>query len=76
MTRAILVNRLTIQGLIVYDHATRRDEFEAEMTPWLLDGSITCREEVHDGLETTPKAFARMLQSSHTGKIIIRMGED
>jgi NADPH-dependent curcumin reductase CurA len=73
LTRATLVKRLTIRGLLVHDFASEVQPFETAMTRWLLDGSVTYREEVHQGIRSAPAAFERMMAGRHLGKIVVQV---
>ncbi|MDJ0823175.1 MAG: NADP-dependent oxidoreductase [Paracoccaceae bacterium] len=71
--RSILVKRLKISGLIVFDHWDRFPEFITEVAPKVADGQITYLEDVADGLENAPAAFIAMLKGGNTGKQIVRL---
>lgn len=74
--RGILTKRLTVQGFIIFDHAHRWDDFHADMSAWIRDGSIKYREDVVEGLENAPAAFQGLLQGRNFGKLIVRVGDD
>ncbi|EKE44919.1 NADP-dependent oxidoreductase, L4bD family protein [Oceaniovalibus guishaninsula JLT2003] len=74
--RAILVNRLTVQGFLVSDHMHRMDDFVAELAPMVKDGRLKHREDVTEGLENAPQAFLAMLGGGNFGKTLVRVGPD
>ncbi|BBK31121.1 hypothetical protein EDC65_1438 [Stella humosa] len=74
--RTLLVKRARIQGFLVSDYAAREAEFEADMPKWLKDGSIRYREDIVDGFEKTPEAFAGLLEGKNFGKLVVRAGAD
>ena len=74
--RAILTKRLTLQGLIIFDHQDRWDAFQADMSAWIRDGRVKYREDIVDGLENAPAAFMGLLEGRNFGKLIVRVGED
>jgi len=76
LMRAILVKRLTLRGFIVFDHADLQDEFVTEIGAWLREGKIRYREDVRDGLENAPDAFAGLLRGENFGKLLIRVSDD
>ena len=45
-------------------------------TPWVADGSLIYREDVHEGLENAPEALAGMLGGRNFGKLLVRVGAD
>lgn len=64
--------RLRLEGFIVTDHEHRRPEFESRVGTWLDQGVLHYREQVTEGLENMPKAFASMLTGRNVGKAIVR----
>ena len=74
--RTLLVKRARMQGFLVTDYAAREAEFEADMPNWLKDGRIRYREDIVDGFEKTPEAFAGLLEGRNFGKLVVRVGAD
>jgi NADPH-dependent curcumin reductase len=72
---AILRKSLTVRGFIVSDFmgSPLEAEFLERAVPWVLDGSLRCREDVVDGLENAPEAFIGMLEGKNFGKLIVRV---
>jgi NADPH-dependent curcumin reductase len=68
--------RVRIEGLIVSDKPGRFAEWRALATPWVADGSLRYREDVVDGLENAPAAFAGLLAGGIFGKLLVRVGPD
>jgi NADPH-dependent curcumin reductase CurA len=73
---AILRQRLTVQGFIIFDHYHRRPAFLAEVAPLLQSGAIHYRETVANGLENAPQAFISLLAGGNFGKQLVRVGPD
>jgi NADPH-dependent curcumin reductase CurA len=73
LMRAVLVNRLTVQGVIVYDHESLRDAFEREMIPWVVSEAVRYEHEIYDGLASAPGAFTRLLRGEHYAKVVVRL---
>jgi NADPH-dependent curcumin reductase CurA len=65
-----------IQGFIVSDMPEKLAEWRALAAPWIADGSLVYREDVHDGLENAPEALARILSGGNFGKMLVRVGPD
>lgn len=71
---AFLVNRVKIQGFIVFDdYGPRYPEFAKQMSQWLAEGKIKYREHMVDGLENAPQAFIGLLEGKNFGKLVIRV---
>ncbi|KQO73372.1 NADP-dependent oxidoreductase [Methylobacterium sp. Leaf88] len=73
LMRAILSKRLHVQGFIVWDFAAQESAFLQEVGAWLRDGLVVYREDIVDGLEKAPEAFAGLLQGRNFGKLIVRI---
>ena len=69
----IIKARATVRGIVVYDHFDKKQEFLDRATPWLDAGKIKYREDVSDGLNQAPAAFARLMQGQNFGKTIIKI---
>ncbi len=71
--RAILVNRATVRGFIVFDHAEKTGEFLAEAAPLVAAGEIKVKETVTEGLENAPAAFLSLLSGTNFGKAVVKI---
>ena len=69
--RTILVKRLQVSGMIIFDHWPRFPEFLAEVTPRVASGDIAYLEDITEGLENAPDAFIALLQGGNTGKALV-----
>jgi NADPH-dependent curcumin reductase len=74
--RFVLVNRVRIQGFLVFDFAARYKEGLAQLTEWVREGRLRYREDVVEGLEQAPDALAALLQGRNFGKMLVRVGPD
>lgn len=73
LMRAILSKRLHVQGFIVWDFAAQESAFLQDVGAWLREGLVVHREDIVDGLEKAPDAFAGLLQGRNFGKLIVRI---
>lgn len=74
--RTILVKRLKVEGLIVYDYAALEPDFRREVGAWVRDGLVKYKEDVVEGLEKAPEALIGMLDGRNFGKLLVRVGPD
>jgi len=74
--RFVLVNRVRIQGFLVFDFASRYKEGLGQLTAWLRDGKLKYREDMVDGLERAPAALIGLLQGKNFGKMVVRVGPE
>jgi len=74
--RFVLVNRVRIQGFLVFDFAARYKEGLVQLTEWVREGRLRYREDVVEGLEQAPGALTGLLQGRNFGKMLVRVGPD
>ncbi len=71
----LLRKKIRMQGFIIFDtFGHKYPEFAKEMTAWVQEGKISYLEEIVDGLESAPEAFAGLLTGKNFGKLVIRVG--
>ncbi|MGA0042813.1 MAG: NADP-dependent oxidoreductase [Flavobacteriaceae bacterium] len=73
---SLLVNRATMQGMVVFDYADRYLEGMAQMGSWLADGSIKTREDVYEGLENFNNTLLRLFSGEKIGKLVLKVNKD
>ena len=72
---AVLRQRLTLQGFIIFDHYQRMPAFQNDMTGWLREGRVKYREQEIVGLEQAPRGLIGLLQGENFGKLVVRVAE-
>lgn len=75
LMRSLLINRVKMQGFIVFDHYDREEAFLKDMTAWIKNGDIKYSEDVVKGLANTPEAFKGMLMGKNLGKQLIKVSD-
>jgi len=72
----LLIKRIKMQGFIIFDdYAHRYNEFAEEMSKWLQEGKMKYKEQLVEGLENAPEAFAGLLEGKNFGKLVIKVNE-
>ena len=71
--RAILVNRLRVQGMIVFDWKDRYGEALKELSGFLAQGKLRYRESVVQGLENAPRGLMDLLNGKNFGKQLVKL---
>jgi hypothetical protein len=71
--RSILVNRLRVQGMIVFDWKDRYGEALAGLADLLAQGRLKYRESIVDGLDNAPRALIGLLKGENFGKQLVRL---
>ena len=74
--RHFLVKRATLRGLLVHDWRDRYDEGLTRLTRWIRSGELKYREDIVEGIEKAPDAFAGLMEGKNFGKQLVRIGED
>jgi NADPH-dependent curcumin reductase CurA len=68
---------VTVRDLFVGDFVEgHQDAFLAEVGPRVAAGEIKYREDIRQGLEAIPEAFAEMLRGDNFGKTLVQVSED
>jgi len=68
---------VTVRDLFVGDYVKdHHDQFLAEVAPHVASGAIRYLEDIREGLETIPAAFAEMLKGGNFGKMLVRVSDD
>jgi NADPH-dependent curcumin reductase len=71
--RAILVNRLKVQGMIVFDWKERYGEALKALGGYFAAGKLKTRESVVEGLANAPQGLISLLQGGNFGKQLVKL---
>jgi NADPH-dependent curcumin reductase len=72
--RAILVNRLRVQGMIVFDWKDRYGEALQALGGYFAQGKLNYRESMLHGLENAPRGLVDLLNGRNFGKQLVKLG--
>jgi len=70
---AVLVNRVRMQGIIVFDWADRYAEANKALAGYVAQGKLKTRESVLDGIENAPKGLIALVKGQNLGKQLIKL---
>lgn len=73
MFRSILVNRLRVQGMIVFDWQQRYAEANQALLDLVAAGKLRYRESVVQGLASAPKGLIGLLKGENFGKQLVKL---
>lgn len=73
---ALMRTRAIVHGFVVYDHEDLRPRFNRRVGELVADGRLRLLEETHEGLESAPGAFARLMGGHNVGKSIVRVAPE
>jgi NADPH-dependent curcumin reductase CurA len=71
--RSILVNRIRMQGMIVFDWRERYGEALRELSRMHEQGKLKTRESVVEGLENAPRGLIALLKGGNFGKQLVKL---
>jgi NADPH-dependent curcumin reductase CurA len=71
--RAVLVNRIRLQGMIVFDWKERYGEALKALGGFFAQGKLKYRESVIEGLENAPKGLIALLKGENFGKQLVKL---
>ena len=72
---SLLVNRARMQGMVVFDYASRYGEAAREMAGWMASGQLKTREDIVEGLETFPETLLKLFKGENTGKLVLKVAD-
>ncbi len=73
-TDLFITRRLRMEGLVAFDFARDFKTAWADLTGWILAGRLKYREEILDGIEALPEAFAGLFRGENFGRRLVRLG--
>ena len=71
--RCVLVNRIRLQGMIVFDWKERYGEALKALGGYFAEGKLKYRESVVEGLENAPRGLIALLKGGNFGKQLVRL---
>lgn len=72
--RSILVNRLRVQGFIVFDFIKKYPEAYEKLGTWHKEGKLTFKEDVREGgLDAFPDVLRMLYRGENFGKLILKV---
>jgi len=71
--RAILVNRLRVQGMIVFDWKERYGEALKTLGGYFGEGRLKYKESIVHGLENAPRGLIDLLSGKNFGKQLVKL---
>lgn len=73
---SLLVNRATMQGMVVFDYAAKYREAGMQMGQWMMQGKLKTEEDVYEGIENFHSTFERLFSGDKRGKLLLKVIED
>ena len=68
---SLLVNRGTMQGMVVMDYAKDFRTAAQEMGTWMAQGKLKAKEDIFNGIENFHETFLRLFSGDKMGKLVL-----
>lgn len=72
---SLLVNRATMQGMVVMDYAADFGKAAMDMGTWMAQGKLKSREDIYVGIENFRETFTRLFTGEKMGKLVLKVSE-
>jgi hypothetical protein len=69
----VLVNRIKMQGMIVFDWRSRYGEALKALAGMHAEGKLKTRESIVEGLENAPRGLIALLKGGNFGKQLVKL---
>ena len=73
---SLLVNRASMKGMVVFDHAKDYQTAAMQMGQWMAQGKLKSKEDVYEGIENFYETFLRLFSGEKLGKLVLKVSED
>jgi NADPH-dependent curcumin reductase CurA len=64
-----------MEGMVVFDYASRYAHAVNEIAAWIAAGKLKSREDVVEGLETFPETLLRLFSGENFGKLVLKIAD-
>jgi len=70
---SLLVNRATMQGMVVMDYSKDYGTAAMQMGQWMMEGKLKSKESIFEGLENFHEIFMKLFNGQKMGKLILKV---
>jgi len=70
---SLLVNRARMEGMIVFDYASRYPQAVSDMAGWIAAGKLKSREDIVEGLANFPETLLKLFSGENFGKLVLKV---
>jgi len=73
---SLLINRARMEGIVVFDYASRYPQAIGEMAGYLKEGRMKSKEDVVDGgVQAFPAALLKLFSGANFGKLVLKIAD-
>ena len=73
---SLLVNRGTMQGMVVMDYTKDFGKAAMEMGTWMAQGKLKSKEDIYEGIENFRETYNRLFSGQKMGKLVLKVSEE
>lgn len=73
---SLLVNRASMQGMVVFDYADRYGEAARDLGQWLKEGKLKSTEDIYHGIENFQETYKRLFTGDKHGKLVLQIKDN
>ena len=73
---SLLVNRATMQGMVVMDYSKNYATAAQNMGMWMQQGKLKSKEDIYNGIENFEETYSRLFTGDKKGKLVLKVIED
>ena len=70
---SLLVNRATMQGMVVMDYSKEYSKAAEDMSKWMMQGKLKSKEDIYEGIENFHDTFQRLFTGDKMGKLVLKV---
>jgi NADPH-dependent curcumin reductase CurA len=72
---SLLVNRARMEGMVVFDYASRYPQAIGDIAGWITAGKLKSREDIVEGLENFPETLLKLFNGENFGKLVLKVAD-
>ncbi len=72
---SLLVNRARLEGMVVFDYASRYPHAVSDIGGWIAAGKLKSREDVVEGLQNFPQTLLKLFSGENFGKLVLKVAD-
>ena len=69
----VLIKRLRVEGLIIFDYAAKFEEAAKQIGVWKMTGKIKDKQTIVKGFEQVPEAINMLFSGANIGKLVVEV---
>jgi NADPH-dependent curcumin reductase len=73
---SLLVNRARMEGMVVFDYASRYPQAVSDMAGWIAAGKLKSREDIVEGLANFPETLLKLFSGENFGKLVLKVADE